>query len=78
MRPRMMGYLLFIKRGLSFFFDCCVKTTRLTLDKTRCIMVLSIQKTEENCMRRLPDSYVLATIIVGWLVVIVLILSDIA
>lgn len=29
-------------------------------------------------MRRLPDSYVLATIIVGWLVVIVLILSDIA
>jgi hypothetical protein len=41
-------------------------------------MVLSTEKTEENCMRRLPDSYVLATIIVGWLVVIVLILSDIA
>jgi hypothetical protein len=41
-------------------------------------MVLSIQKTQENCMRRLPDSYVLATIIVGWLVVIVLILADIA
>ena len=28
-------------------------------------------------MRRLPDSYVLATVIVGWLVVIVLILADI-
>jgi hypothetical protein len=41
-------------------------------------MVLSTEKTEENCMRRLPDSYVLATIIVGWLVVIVLILADIA
>jgi hypothetical protein len=41
-------------------------------------MVLSTEKTEENCMRRLPDSYVLATIIVGWLVVIVLILADVA
>lgn len=78
MRPRMMGYLLFIKRGLSFFFDCCVKTTRLTLDKARCIMVLSIQKTEEKQMRRLPDSYVLATIIIGWVAVVVLILADVA
>jgi hypothetical protein len=29
-------------------------------------------------MRRLPDSYVLATIIVGWVAVVVLILTDIA
>lgn len=54
---------------------CCMKTTRLTLDKTRCIMVLSTEKTEENCMRRLPDSYVLATIIVGWVAVVALIVT---
>jgi len=41
-------------------------------------MVLSIQKTEENCMRRLSDKYVLATIIVGWVAVVVLVLTDIA
>ena len=29
-------------------------------------------------MRRLPDSYVLATIIIGWVAVVVLILTDIA
>ena len=29
-------------------------------------------------MRRLPDSYVLATIIIGWVVVVGLILTDIA
>jgi hypothetical protein len=38
-------------------------------------MVLSTEKTEGNCMRRLPDSYVLATIIIGWVAVIVLILT---
>jgi len=53
-------------------------TTLLTLDKTVCIMVLSVQKTQENCMRRLPDSYVLATIVIGWVAVVVLILTDIA
>ena len=63
----MMGYLLFIK--------CCVEATRLTLDRTVCIMVLSTEKTEGNCMRRLPDSYVLATIIIGWVVVIALIVT---
>jgi hypothetical protein len=41
-------------------------------------MVLSIQKTEEKQMRRLPDSYVLATIIIGWVAVVVLILADVA
>ena len=29
-------------------------------------------------MRRLPDSYVLATIIIGWVAVVVLILADVA
>jgi hypothetical protein len=38
-------------------------------------MVLSTEKTEGNCMRRLPDSYVLATIIVGWIVVVALIVT---
>jgi hypothetical protein len=41
-------------------------------------MVLSIQKTQGNSMRRLPDSYVLATIVIGWVAVVVLILTDIA
>jgi hypothetical protein len=38
-------------------------------------MVLSTEKTEGNCMRRLSDSYVLATIIIGWIVVVALIVT---